>query len=140
MFSDKRRVAAYIKTSIDEMELIDKMSQPINEPKDFGIDISGMTIFRACSMSLQYITENFIKIRNLTSEAFFERYKSVPWKSVFGMRNFLAHEYADVDDDAIFRTIKKDLPTLLDTARQILSDLNKGDLDSYFNKDGDSGG
>lgn len=134
MYSDKKRVATYIQTSIDEMELIEKMSQPINKPEDFGIDISGMTIFRACSMSLQYVTENFIKIRRLASESFFARYKDVPWKSVFGMRNFLVHEYADVDDEAIFTTIKKDLPTLKEVSKVILDDLNKGTLDGYFKK------
>lgn len=134
MFSEKQRVATYLQTSISEIELIEQMASPINEPNDFGLDITGMTIFRACSMSLQYITENFIKIRNIATEAFFSSYKQVPWKSVFGMRNFLVHEYADVDDEAIFRTIKEDLPVLKGAAKDILSDLNEGKLDKYFTK------
>jgi len=93
-----------------------------------------MTIFRACSMSLQYITENFIKIRNLATESFFASYRQIPWKSVFGMRNFLVHEYADVDDEAIFKTIKEDLPALKDATLEILSDLNEGKLDRFFKK------
>ena len=132
MYSEKQRVATYLQTSIKEIELIEQMSAPIYEPNDFGIDISGMTIFRACSMSLQYITENFIKIRNIATEAFFAPYKQVPWKSVFGMRNFLVHEYADVDDEAIFKTIKEDLPALKDVLQDILSDLNEGKLDKFF--------
>ena len=132
MYSDKQRVVTYLRTSIKEIELIEQMSAPIHEPNDFGIDISGMTIFRACSMSLQYITENFIKIRNIATEAFFAPYKQVPWKSVFGMRNFLVHEYADVDDEAIFKTIKEDLPALKGVLQDILSDLNEGKLDNFF--------
>jgi len=133
MFSSKQRVATYLQTSISEMELIEQMVAPIHEPNQFGLDIKGMTIFRACSMSLQYITENFIKIRNLTTESFFASYKQIPWKSVFGMRNFLVHEYADIDDEAIFKTIKEDLPTLKDVSRNILSELNEGKLDKFFN-------
>jgi len=83
-------------------------------------------------MSLQYITENFIKIRNVATEAFFSSYTQVPWKSVFGMRNFIVHEYADVDDEAIFKTIKEDLPTLKVVSQAILSDLNDGKLDKFF--------
>ena len=132
MYSEKQRVTTYLQTSIKEIELVEQMSAPIHEPNDFGIDISGMTIFRACSMSLQYITENFIKIRNIATEAFFVPYKQVPWKSVFGMRNFLVHEYADVDDEAIFRTIKEDLPALKGVSQDILSDLNGGKLDKFF--------
>ena len=68
----KIRVAAYIKTAIEEMELAEQMSEPIIEPDDFGKNLSGMTIFRACSMSIQCITENFIKVRNNTKNGFFK--------------------------------------------------------------------
>ena len=132
MYSDKQRVASYLKTSISEIDLIEQMAAPIHEPNDFGLNIAGMTIFRACSMSLQYITENFIKIRNIATEAFFASYKQVTWKSVFGMRNFLVHEYAEVDDEAIFKTIKEDLPALKEASQDILTDLNEGKLDKYF--------
>ena len=116
MYSEKQRVATYLQTSINEIALIEQMAAPIQKPDDFGLDI----------------TENFIKIRNIATEAFFAPYKQVPWKSVFGMRNFLVHEYADVDDDAIFKTIKEDLPALKGATQDILSDLNEGKLDKFF--------
>lgn len=75
-------------------------------------DLEGITIFRACSMSLQYITETFVKIRNLCGAEFFAKYKEVKWKDVFGRRNFLSHEYVEVDEVAIFSTIKEDIPKL----------------------------
>jgi len=50
------------------------------------------------------------------------------------MRNFLVHEYVDVDDEAIFKTIKDDLPTLKDVSLEILSDLQEGKLDRFFKK------
>lgn len=134
MYNEKQRVETYLRTSIKEIELIEQMAAPIKEPNDFGLDIAGMTIFRACSMSLQYITENFIKIRNIATKAFFAPYKQVPWESVFGMRNFLVHEYADVDDESIFKTIKEDLPALKGAAQDILLDLNEGKLDKFFKK------
>lgn len=122
----------YLKSSIEEMELINQMSEPIQSASDFGSGITGITIFRACSMSLQYITENFIKIRNIASEDFFGSYTQVPWKAVFGLRNFLVHDYVEVDDEAVFSTIREDLPILKLTAKLILSDLESGKLDSYF--------
>ncbi len=33
---------------------------------------------------------------------------TIPWSQVFGMRNFIVHEYANVDEEAIFTTIKQD--------------------------------
>lgn len=128
----KNRVAAYIKTAIEEMELAEQMSEPIIEPDDFGRNLSGMTIFRACSMSIQCITENFIKVRNNTKTGFFNKYNTIPWKEVFGMRNFIAHEYANVDEEAIFATLKNDLPVLKEVSKQILLDLQSGLLDKYI--------
>ena len=128
----KNRVAAYIKTAIEEMELAEQMSEPIIEPDDFGRNLSGMTIFRACSTSIQCITENFIKVRNNTKTGFFNKYNTIPWKEVFGMRNFIAHEYANVDEEAIFATLKNDLPVLKEVSKQILLDLQSGLLDKYI--------
>ena len=130
----KNRIVSYIKTAIDEMELAEQMSEPIIEPDDFGKNLNGMTIFRACSMSIQCITENFTKVRNLTKSGFFKKYGTIPWKEVFGMRNFIAHEYANVDEEAIFTTLKTDLPELKKVSKQILQDLENGLLDEYIEK------
>ena len=128
----KNRIATYIKTAIDEMELAAQMSESIMEPDDFGKNLNGMTIFRACSMSIQCITENYIKVRNNTKSGFFKRYNTIPWKEVFGMRNFIAHEYANVDEEAIFTTLKTDLPKLKDVSKKILLDLESGMLDEFL--------
>lgn len=134
MCSAKDRIKTYLKVSIEEINLIEKMSAGINSPQDFGQSITGMTVFRACGMSIQYITENFIKIRNKVTADFFSSYKQVPWKAVFGMRNVIAHEYTDIDDEAVFNTIHNDMPVLKETAEKILADLDEGKLDRYINE------
>ena len=133
MCSAKDRIKTYLKVSIEEIDLIEKMSAGIKSPQDFGQSLTGMTVFRAYGMSIQYITENFIKIRNKVTADFFSSYKQVPWKAVFGMRNVIAHEYTDIDDEAVFNTIHNDMPVLKETAEKILADLDAGKLDSYIN-------
>ena len=83
-------------------------------------------------MSIQCVTENFTTVRNCTKSGFFKRYNTIPWSQVFGMRNFIVHEYANVDEEAIFTTIKQDLPTLKEVSKQILQDLHSGTLDEYI--------
>lgn len=134
MCSAKDRIKTYLKVSIEEINLIEKMSAGIKSPQDFGQSITGMTVFRASGMSIQYITENFIKIRNKVTADFFSSYKQVPWKAVFGMRNVIAHEYTDIDDEAVFNTIHNDMPVLKETAEKILADLDEGKLDRYINE------
>jgi uncharacterized protein with HEPN domain len=36
-----------------------------------------------------------------------------PWKEMIGMRNFLIHDYDDIDIHIVWRTVTKDLPDLL---------------------------
>jgi len=35
MYSDKKRIATYLQSSIEEMELIEQMAAPIQKPNDF---------------------------------------------------------------------------------------------------------
>jgi len=123
MFPDKQRLISLLHDAIDEMDLLLKMSADIQTPDDFVSDLSGLTVFRACGMSLQYITEIFVKIRNLQGKEFFTPYSSIPWNAVFGMRNFLSHEYGSIDNEGFFNTVKNNIPDLLAVTRQILADV-----------------
>lgn len=125
----KERVSSLLEAALKEMNLLLEMSKDINMHDDFVSSTSGLIVFRACSMSLQYITESFVKIRNLCGNDFFKSYKAVPWPSVFGMRNFLSHEYGDVDTEGIFNTVKNNIPVLLKVTEIIRQDLESGKLD-----------
>ena len=78
MYDKKERVKSILEDAVGEMELLIKMSEDIRQPDDFITSMSGLVLFRACSMSLQYITEGFVKIRNLCSIAFFALIKPFP--------------------------------------------------------------
>lgn len=132
MFDKRERVKSILQDAVVEMEFLIKMSQDIRQPDDYITSMTGLVLFRACSMSLQYITEGFVKIRNLCSLAFFAPYKTIPWKSVFGMRNFLSHEYGDVDAEGVFNTVKSNIPDLLRVARTMQEDLESGQLDRFL--------
>ena len=82
MFPKKERVETLLKSAIKEMELLHQMSQGVQTADDFVSSLNGMVLFRACGMSLQYITESFVKIRNLCGADFFKAYSSIPWPSV----------------------------------------------------------
>lgn len=121
---EKERLISLLEDAVAEMELLLKMSADIRQPEDFVTSLRGLTVFRACGMSLQYITEIFVKVRNLCGKEFFTPYSTIPWNAVFGMRNFLSHEYGNVDNEGFFDTIKNNIPDLLAVTRKILEDVN----------------
>lgn len=59
---------------------------------------------------LEIIGEAARRISEETRKA----YPNLPWKEMIGMRNFLIHDYDDVDIHIVWKTVKKDLPDLLD--------------------------
>lgn len=42
------------------------------------------------------------------------------------MRNFLSHEYGDVDTEGIFNTVKTSIPELLEVSGMIYQDVANG--------------
>ena len=132
MYPKKERVLSLLDAALKEMNLLLEMSKDIKVPDDFVSSTPGLIVFRACGMSLQYITESLVKIRNLCGREFFNPYKSIPWDSVFGMRNFLSHEYGDVDAEGIFNTVKTNIPELLIVSETIQQDVIKGNRDTFF--------
>ena len=132
MFPKRERVISILDGCIKEMELLLEMSKDLQCADDFLSNMSGMILFRACGMSLQYITESLVKIRNLCGRSFFDSYRSIPWDSVFGMRNFLSHEYDEVDAEGIYNTVKGNIPDLYKAVSQMLTDVKEGQKDAFM--------
>lgn len=49
-----------------------------------------------------------------------ERYTSIPWDEIVGMRNRLIHGYFDVNLDVVWETVSHDLPQLLAEIDRVL--------------------
>lgn len=85
-----------------------------------------MVLFNSTCMCLQTIGETVRQIDNLTEEKFIVNYNEIPWKRIIGLRNILSHEYAAIDPEAIFNTIKIGIPPLLTTLNNIVTDIENG--------------
>jgi uncharacterized protein with HEPN domain len=47
----------------------------------------------------------------------------IPWRTITGMRNHLAHGYFEVDLDSVWATVADDLPTLREQAVRVRDDV-----------------
>ena len=62
------------------------------------------------------------------------QYKDVPWKSIKGIRNLLAHEYLSVEEPEILSILHQDLPKLMPVAETIKRDIESGKHDDLLAK------
>ena len=68
---------------------------------------------QAVIMSLIIIGEAATKVMDRYVE-FGARYPEVPWRSMRGMRNHIAHGYFDINLDVVWETVQTALPELLE--------------------------
>ena len=66
---------------------------------------------QAVLLNLLVIGEAVAKIAAAHPE-FLDEHPEIPWKSIRGMRNRLAHGYFDVNLDTVWETVQSALPTL----------------------------
>jgi uncharacterized protein with HEPN domain len=46
----------------------------------------------------------------------------IPWREMIGMRNVVVHDYADVDLSLVWKTVRDDLPGLIERLNAILDE------------------
>jgi uncharacterized protein with HEPN domain len=81
---------------------------------------------QAVIMSLVIIGEAATKVMDDFS-VFAEAHPEVPWRSMRGMRNRIAHGYFDINLDVVWETVKTALPELLRQLPDVQRDANDGE-------------
>lgn len=56
------------------------------------------------------------------STDFQRSHAEIPWREIVGQRNILAHEYGQVDHALLYKTVREDIPRLMETLSRLLPD------------------
>ena len=56
-------------------------------------------------------------------DAFKDAYPEIPWRSICGLRNVLAHMYWAVNLDPVWGVVSEDIPTLHEEIGRVLDSL-----------------
>ena len=86
---------------------------------------------QAVIMSLVIIGEAVTRVMDGYAE-FAQANTLVPWRSIRGMRNRIAHGYFDIDLDVVWNTVQSALPDL----RRMLPDLRRAAADEVRDSQG----
>ena len=61
---------------------------------------------------------------NMLTQEFQQLHQETPWKMVKGMRNYIVHEYFQVDDIVVWDVVKNNIPELREQVTRYLSETN----------------
>jgi uncharacterized protein with HEPN domain len=91
----------------------------VNEANEFLLTPDSMMKFDSCVMRLQAIGEQIGKILK-KDNCPFDKYPEIPWVAAYDMRNFISHEYANIDEAIVFDVIKEELPRMQEAVKKML--------------------
>lgn len=103
----------------ESIELVISRCENVNEANDFLLSPDSMMKFDSCVMRLQAIGEQIGKILK-EDNCPFDKYPEIPWVAAYDMRNFISHEYANIDEAIVFDVIKEELPRMQEAVKKML--------------------
>lgn len=103
----------------ESIDLVIARCENIHSANEFFLSPDNMMRFDSCVMRLQTIGEQIGKILKMKDSPL-EDYPEIPWLAAYDMRNFISHEYANIDEEIIFDVIKEDLPRMQKVVKTIL--------------------
>ena len=104
---------------LQSINLIQEWSEGKTTVNDFMSSSTGVMAFNACVMRFQVIGEHVGKLLKDDSKLL-DVYQDIPWQAIYGLRNIISHEYANIDEDIIVSVINDDLAPLKSVIEELL--------------------
>jgi uncharacterized protein with HEPN domain len=98
--------------------MIDNSNKAINFVK--GISREDFDGDEKLRLALTHLLQIIGEAARRISPEFRAEYPQIPWKEIVGMRSKVVHDYLNIDEDIVWKTIKSDLILLVSQLETIL--------------------
>jgi len=105
------------------ISLILERFENIKVADDFLSCNDNITMLDSISMRILAIGEAFKNIDKLSNQTLLQKYSTIEWKKIKGIRDILSHHYFDINADIIFSICDEKLEELLEVTKQIMIDI-----------------
>lgn len=121
--SEKRR---------DHLLFLEDILEAIRKIEEYTEDLT-FNQFCENSMAVDAVIRNFEVIGEATKnipKKIMEKYPDVEWKEAVGFRNILIHDYFGIDLEAVWETIKNNIPPYKKHVAEVLKSEQKAEQSS----------
>jgi len=120
---DKTLVVDILNQIIDAVQSIQNKCKWAKNEDDFCDTEQGQEKLDSICMKLIATGESLKNIDKITNKELLLQYPNIQWSKIKGIRDILSHHYFDLDANVIYEICTEHINELLDTLRQIRSDL-----------------
>ena len=119
MFDTQTTIHDRLEDMMESINLIQEWSKGRTSVDDFMLSPTGVMAFNACVMRFQVIGEHVGKLLKDEKKPL-DAYPDIPWNAIYGLRNIISHEYANIDEEIIVSAINEDLLPLKQAVESLL--------------------
>lgn len=121
----KKEIALGILKQIEQAIVrLQERTANIQVVDDFLLSSAGMEKLDAACMLLIAIGESIKGFDKVTEKRVLITCPQIPWSSVMGVRDIIAHHYFNVDAEEIFGIVHDELPSLLEAIRCLIQRMS----------------
>ena len=120
MYSSEFTIHDRLEEILESIELIQEWSRGRTTSDDYMLSPNGVMAFNACVMRIQVIGEQVGKLLKAEQQPL-KDFPQIPWLAIYDMRNFISHEYANIDEDLVVSVINNDIPQLKEVISKLLN-------------------
>jgi uncharacterized protein with HEPN domain len=88
-----------------------------------GMDFAAFVADERTSLAVERLLENIGEAASHVSLEFIAMHPAIPWRTMVGMRNVLAHQYGSVDQQLVWKSVANGVPELIAFLEPLAGDL-----------------
>jgi uncharacterized protein with HEPN domain len=107
-----QRDSAYLWDMLDAARTVEQLSS--------GLDFTQYSNDRRTQLAVERSLEIIGEAAGRVSASFCNAHPEIPWRQIIGQRNVLIHEYGEIKQERIWKTVIENIPQLIELLKQFV--------------------
>ena len=107
-----QRDAAYLWDMLDAARMVQQLIS--------GLDFTQYSNDRRTQLAVERSFGIIGEAAGRVSDLFRNAHPEIPWRQIIGQRNILIHEYGEIKQERIWKTVKENIPQLIEQLKQFV--------------------